>query len=86
MHDPSFLKWIVKGDFASDTKRIASEALERCQKRRADPAKPRVAEKHRNDAKRRGADTVPAGFEGFAAALEAALGSQPKQNKQGEAK
>ena len=86
--DPSFLRWILNGDFAHDTKKVAADALEEL-RRRQDAARaehggegkgaaapPR--ERREKPRKAKAPEPVPAGFEGFAAALDAALGAGGK--------
>ena len=91
--DPSFLRWILHGDFAHDTKKVAADALEE-RRRRAEarresggagegagarnaggqapqPGRPPREKPHRPPKVH---EPVPSGFEGFAAALDAALG------------
>ena len=70
--EPSFLRWMLNGDFAADTKRIAGEVLKRFG----------AAEPKRKPEKKRTEPPVPPAFKGFAAALEAAIGGEP--GKKGE--
>lgn len=88
--DPSYLRWIANGDFAFDTKKVATDALEE-RRRKHDAQRPSApapaqgrapasAPVPRRDKPRRpkAPSPAPAGFEGFAAALEAALGGKAK--------
>ena len=90
--DPSFLRWIIKNDFASDTKKIAAEVLKSCGKGGGGGAAPKAApvtskqnDKRRQKPQKLGerpeVGSVPRGFEGFAAALDAALGQKNSSKK-----
>lgn len=82
--DPSFLRWILNGDFAHDTKKVAADALEERRRREAArggegkgaPAPQR--DRREKPRKPKAHAPVPSGFEGFAAALDAALGAGGK--------
>ena len=92
--DPSYLRWIVNGDFPHDAKEVAREAIKE-RRRREEAAKAAREAGRRRDAPERdrprqerprrpgGEAPVPPGFEGFAAALSAALGENAQAKGKG---